>query len=200
MLVAAATAGALTAVAACSSGISASVDTPTRTVTATVTRQAVPSPSITAASSSPGRTSAPHPSAHPVQPTVTVTAASSPATSRSTGAASSAAPQVVIYACDGQPVGRPAGFILACGDGGLALQSLTWSGWGGPTATANGELRQNICIPNCATGGSVSYPAAVTVSGLTGGRYTSLHTTAPTAPDPSSNFRLDLNGPVFVSR
>jgi hypothetical protein len=104
---------------------------------------------------------------------------------------------VVIYDCAGQPVGKPATFILFCGDAGAALQGLTWSGWGGSTASAIGRLRQNTCVPNCAAGGSASYPATVTVSGLTGGRYTSLHINAPSAPTPSTDFRLGLNGPII---
>ena len=61
MLVAVATAGALAAVAACSSGgTSQSVNTPTHTVTATVTHQAAPTPSA--------------PSSRATAPTVTVTA------------------------------------------------------------------------------------------------------------------------------
>jgi hypothetical protein len=130
---------------------------------------------------------------------VTVTAASH-ATASSQGAASSAATQVVIYGCDGQPVVQPAGFVLFCGDAGQALQSLTWSGWGGPTATATGQLREKTCTPNCAVGGTASYSATVTVSGLAGGRYTSMHINAPTAPDPSSDFRLGPNGPVVAPR
>jgi hypothetical protein len=104
----------------------------------------------------------------------------------------------VVHGCDGQLVGRPAGFVLFCGDAGQALQSLAWSGWGGPTTTATGRLREKTCTPNCAAGGTASYSAAVTVSGLTGGRYTSLHINAPSAPDPSSDFRLGLNGPVVA--
>nr|WP_133995159.1 hypothetical protein [Streptomyces sp. 846.5] len=172
-------------------------------MTATVTHQTVPAPRTPAASiTAPAHTSALQTSAHTVQPTVTVTATSPHATpnAHAQGAATSAAPQVVIYGCDGQPVGQPAGFILACGDGGLALQGLAWSGWGGPTATATGQLRGNTCIPNCAAGGSVSYPATVTVRGLTGGRYTSMHIDAPSARGPSDNFSLGLNGPVDVSR
>jgi hypothetical protein len=191
MIVAVTTAGALAGVAACSSGMtSQSVNPPTRTVT--VTHQAAPAPQTTA----PAHTSAPQTSARPVQPTVTVTATSPRATPSSQGAASSAAPEVVIYGCGGQPVGQPAGFVLLCGDGGESLQSLTWSGWGGPTTTATGQLRENTCIPDCATGGSHSYSATVTVSSLTGGLYTSMHINAPSAPDPSLDFRLGLTGPT----
>ena len=204
MIVAVTTAGALAGVAACSSGMtSQSVNPPTRTVTATVTHQAAPAPQTTAPAhtSAPQttvrtRTSAPQAGARPVQPTVTLTATSPRATPSSQGAASSAAPEVVIYGCGGQPVGQPAGFVLLCGDGGESLQSLTWSGWGGPNTTAAGQLRENTCIPDCATGGSHSYSATVTVSGLTGGLYTSMHINAPSAPDPSLDFRLGLTGPT----
>lgn len=197
MLVAVAMAGTLAAVAACSSGMtSQSVKAPTRTVTATVTHQAAPAPSTTVPSAAaPTPTSVPPASAHPVQPTVTVPATSPHAAPSSQGASSPAATQVVIYGCDGQPVGQPTGFVLACGDGGVALQGLTWSGWGGSIATATGLLRGNTCVPNCAVGGSTSNSASVTVSGLTGGRYTSMHISAPGARDPSLDYRLGLNGP-----
>ncbi|WP_157597384.1 hypothetical protein [Streptacidiphilus rugosus] len=160
-------------------------------MTATVTRQAAPTPT-----SAPTHT-VPPTSAHTVQPTATVTATPPRATPTSRGDSSAAATKVVIYGCDGQPIGQPPMFILACGDAGAALQSLTWTGWGGPVATATGQLRQNTCVPNCAAGGAVTYPATVTVSGLTSGRYTSMHITAPGAPAPSSDFKLTQNGPVI---
>ena len=136
-------------------------------------------------------------SAHTLRPTATVTTTPPRTTPTSRGGSSAAATKVVIYGCDGQPVSQATTLILACGDAGAALQSLAWTGGGGPAATATGLLRQNTCVPNCAAGGSVSYPATVTVSGLTRGRYTSRHVNAPGAPTPSSDFRLGLNGPVI---
>ncbi|RAG85019.1 hypothetical protein DN069_13735 [Streptacidiphilus pinicola] len=190
-------AGTLAAVAACSSSVtSQSVKAPTRTVTATVTHQAAPAPSATA-TASPAHISAPPTSEHPVQPTVTATTTPPHAAPSSQGPSPSAATHVVIYGCDGQPVGQPAEFVLACGDGGVALQSLNWSGWGGSTATATGQLRENTCVPNCAVGGSTSNSATVTVSGLTGGRYTSMHISAPGARNPILDYGLRLNGPVI---
>ncbi|RAG85199.1 hypothetical protein DN069_12940 [Streptacidiphilus pinicola] len=191
-MVALAAVGTLAAVTACSSGVTSQSVNPTRTVTATVTHQAAPTPT-----SGPTHTSIPPSSAHAVEPTATVTTVPPRATPTSRGGSSAATTTVVIYGCDGRPVGQPATFILFCGDAGAALQSLAWTGWGGPSATAAGWLRQNTCVPNCAAGGSVSYPATVTVSGLTGGRYTSMHVNAPSAPTPSSDFKLGLNGPVI---
>ncbi len=192
-MVAVAVVGTLAGVAACSSAATSQSINPTRTVTTTVTHQSAPTPGTTA----PTHTSLPPTSAHAVQPTASVAITSPRATPTSRGGSSATATKVVIYDCGAQPVNQPVTFILACGDAGAALEGLGWTGWGEPAATATGRLRQNTCVPNCAAGGSVSYSATVTVSGLTNGRYTSMHINAPSAPAPSSDFRLGLNGPVI---
>ena len=53
--------------------------------------------------------------------------------------------------------------IEASGNGAQAVTGLTWTGWGGPQATATGTLRVSDCQPNCASGKVTGYPATVTV-------------------------------------
>jgi len=49
-------------------------------------------------------------------------------------------------------VQRPAEIALTRA-GRIVLIGLTWSQWGGATATASGELRLAVkCVPNCALG------------------------------------------------
>ncbi|MGE7433165.1 MULTISPECIES: hypothetical protein [Kitasatospora] len=107
-------------------------------------------------------------------------------------------PSAVIYGCDGQPAARPDSFILLCGDGGERLEGMTWSGWGGSTATATGQVWRKSCVPDCATGNVLPYPATVTVSGLNGGSYGSMRVDAPDSPTPAEEFTLDSSGPRVV--
>jgi hypothetical protein len=57
--------------------------------------------------------------------------------------------------------------IEVSGDGTGAVTNLVWSDWGAPHATATGTIRLNNCEPNCAQGKFTSYPATVTLAGLT---------------------------------
>ena len=57
--------------------------------------------------------------------------------------------------------------ITDSGDGSGQLINLVWSHWGDPRATATGTQEINNCDPNCAQGTLASYPATVTVTGLT---------------------------------
>lgn len=97
-----------------------------------------------------------------------------------------------LTACDGSAVSTPAMYVLACADGGRFLDGLHWSAWNAPTSTASGTLLANNCTPNCADGSFVSYPATVSVSGLTGGRYTHMQVDAPGGP---FDYTIGPNGP-----
>ncbi|MFF2743963.1 hypothetical protein ACFVVA_00310 [Kitasatospora sp. NPDC058048] len=108
--------------------------------------------------------------------------------------------RAVLIGCGGLPATEPAYVVLLCGDGGMSLDQLSWAGWGGPTATATGQLWQKRCVPNCAQGGAVPFRATVTVGGLTAGGYSTLHIDAPTAPDRSIDFTVDDQGPLIVQR
>ena len=57
--------------------------------------------------------------------------------------------------------------ITTSGDGSGYVTSLVWTDWGSPHATATGVMKLNNCEPNCAQGKYTSYPATVTLAGLT---------------------------------
>jgi hypothetical protein len=57
--------------------------------------------------------------------------------------------------------------ITTSGDGSGYVTNLVWSDWGAPHATATGTMRLNDCTPSCAEGKYTSYPATVTLAGLT---------------------------------
>ncbi|WP_055553030.1 serine/threonine-protein kinase [Streptomyces kanamyceticus] len=99
--------------------------------------------------------------------------------------------------CGGQALDRPAELLVACGDGGAGLKNLRWTGWGTPVARATGGGWQRICSPSCAEGREAQYSVAVTVSGLNGGRYTTMRVTAPQSPGGAvTDYSLDAYGPT----
>lgn len=59
---------------------------------------------------------------------------------------------------------RPGDIVIACADGGLGVEKLTWTRWGTITATGHGELYENLCQPNCAEGKFGTYPVLVRLS------------------------------------
>ncbi len=67
--------------------------------------------------------------------------------------------------CLGKPQVRPASVVLACGDGNFGVRKLHWSGWGKPTARANGIAYANDCKPFCAAGHFHTYRAVLVASG-----------------------------------
>jgi hypothetical protein len=56
---------------------------------------------------------------------------------------------------------KPKSVTLTCGDGNTVLSGLSWSTFGGTTASASGTFKMNTCEPNCASGKVVSYPVSV---------------------------------------
>ena len=78
-------------------------------------------------------------------------------------AAASARPAGVpkVYNCL-KPQVRPGSFTLACADGNSSLSHLTWSSWTAASAHGTGTQLINDCVPYCAAGKFVSYPAQVT--------------------------------------
>jgi hypothetical protein len=101
--------------------------------------------------------------------------ASGPATASVPVAASSAQPQLpgVINDCTAAPplaqkaVTDPATIVLACADNGIGIEALTWSSWTATGATGAGRVWANDCTPSCAAGKIITYPAAITLSGVT---------------------------------
>jgi hypothetical protein len=59
---------------------------------------------------------------------------------------------------------KPAGIVVACGDGNDRLTHLSWTTWTTTTATGRGVDELNSCTPSCAAGRFVSYPMTVTLS------------------------------------
>jgi hypothetical protein len=76
----------------------------------------------------------------------------------------SAATPLKITNCN-KAASRPKLLTLTCGDGNTVLKGLTWSSFGGATATGKGTFVTNTCEPNCSDGKNVSYPATVKATG-----------------------------------
>jgi hypothetical protein len=97
--------------------------------------------------------------------------------------AGAAAAPPTIPNCFAQAV-EPAAMTIACGDGNLALENVSWQDWGGDTASGSGTMRTNNCETNCAAGVFYTYAVDLTASGLktclSGRRqYTHLEWSAP---------------------
>ena len=99
--------------------------------------------------------------------------ASSPAVSPQSHASPSATPVApapvprVVADCSKAPETlrvRPTGIVIACADGGLGFEKLTWARWGTSGATGQGELYENQCQPDCAEGKFATYPVLVALS------------------------------------
>jgi hypothetical protein len=76
----------------------------------------------------------------------------------------SAASPLKITNCN-KAASRPKLLTLTCGDGNTVLKGLTWSSFGGATASAKGNFVTNTCEPNCSEGKNVSYPVTVKAQG-----------------------------------
>jgi hypothetical protein len=48
----------------------------------------------------------------------------------------------------------------------VTLLSLRWASWGAEGAEGSGTARISTCQPTCATGGTVDFPARITLSGV----------------------------------
>ncbi|MCL2584598.1 MAG: hypothetical protein FWE35_19305 [Streptosporangiales bacterium] len=92
-----------------------------------------------------------------------------PSSSRPSAPATSPALTRVVADCDVASPGlsaRPSGIVIACADGNLGVENMTWSNWGTLAASGQGTLYENLCQPNCAEGKYGKYPVAVTLSGV----------------------------------
>jgi hypothetical protein len=76
----------------------------------------------------------------------------------------SAATPLKITNCN-KAASRPKLLTLTCGDGNTVLKGLTWSSFGGETASGKGTFVTNTCEPNCSEGKNVSYPVSVKAMG-----------------------------------
>lgn len=61
---------------------------------------------------------------------------------------------------------RPSGITLACGDGTSGVDNMTWATWGTSSATGQGDVFANLCVPSCAAGRASFFPVQVTLSGV----------------------------------
>ncbi|MGH2833912.1 MAG: hypothetical protein ACRDK2_14145 [Solirubrobacteraceae bacterium] len=59
---------------------------------------------------------------------------------------------------------QPSTVILTCADAGLSIQKITWSSFGGGTASGTGSAHINSCTPDCAAGKFGDYPVQITAS------------------------------------
>jgi hypothetical protein len=80
-------------------------------------------------------------------------------------AAASASGKVFVTNCTHADF-KPKLIILACGDAGAYVQKLTWSKWNSTGASGKGSYTFKTCTPDCAHGGTKSYPAKVALSKL----------------------------------
>jgi len=88
-------------------------------------------------------------------------AASSAPASRLAPAVATAASGPVLVTCTNKERREPATFVLACADYNSALIHLNWQSWGAASAQATGAWHVNDCVPNCALGTFINYPALV---------------------------------------
>jgi hypothetical protein len=59
---------------------------------------------------------------------------------------------------------EPRTIELACGDGAVVAEDLSWSQWSSGLAVGHGIVDEVSCIPDCANGQDVSYRAALTLT------------------------------------
>jgi hypothetical protein len=111
------------------------------------------------------KTATPASSSSPVTQPPTSTSTSTPASSPSPATQALAG---VVGNCNLAPPlrldVRPATISLACGDGGIGVEKVTWSAWTSSTATGQGSFWENLCQPSCAEGKIATYPVTITLS------------------------------------
>jgi hypothetical protein len=147
--------GAVLAAAAVAGGLELSLSTKPAASSANAGHPAAPGGATSTPGSAPGDVP---PSSHTAPPTTTQppTLPTSPATT-TTAPAGTGLPGVVDDCSGPAPTGtrtavRPASIMIACADGGLRLEDLTWTSWTAKSADAHGVLLANDCTPDCAQG------------------------------------------------
>jgi hypothetical protein len=75
----------------------------------------------------------------------------------------SAQRSTVVVSCSGHQQTSPSSFVLTCADANDALTALHWASWAPGQAFGTGTEKINTCIPDCADGKLVSYPALITL-------------------------------------
>lgn len=87
----------------------------------------------------------------------TAHASSAPASHHSPAVTAASGP--VLVTCTNKQKREPASFVLACADYNSELIRLDWQSWGATSAQATGTWHVNDCVPNCALGTFINYPA-----------------------------------------
>ena len=72
-----------------------------------------------------------------------------------------------VMPCAGKAQLRPKSYVLSCADYNSGIYSIHWITWSPQAAIANATYTFNTCVPYCAAGKSVSYPARVRLSSPT---------------------------------
>jgi hypothetical protein len=65
---------------------------------------------------------------------------------------------------------EPSKIFVACADAGIGAQNLVWHTWYATTAMAAGDVWENDCTPNCASGTIKHYPASITLTNVQASR------------------------------
>jgi hypothetical protein len=105
-----------------------------------------------------------------------------PVPSRSAPAAASAS--AVAFCVGGFPAGAPQycgiepAQIYFSGDESASVREITWSSWKESGAAGRGTWYTQTCLPNCAQGPVIKYPATLTLSAARHGMFTVLVVTA----------------------
>jgi hypothetical protein len=58
---------------------------------------------------------------------------------------------------------RPRTIVVACGDAGFIIESISWSHWGGKSARGSGTGVTKVCLPDCASGGIEKHPVSISL-------------------------------------
>lgn len=75
--------------------------------------------------------------------------------------ASASGKRVVFPARCGGRKTRPSTIVMACGDAGFIIESISWSGWGRGTTSGVGTGVTKTCVPSCAAGGIEKHPISL---------------------------------------
>ena len=76
----------------------------------------------------------------------------------------SSATKVLFPANCGKPTYKPKSIVVACGDANNQITGITWETYGTDVASGKGTAKVNDCKPNCASGKTKSYKAAVSLT------------------------------------
>jgi hypothetical protein len=79
---------------------------------------------------------------------------------------------------------------LACGDDAVVVTGVSWSTWGGATASGRGQLGENTCgtsLQPCAEGHLVFEPATIVLGDLTASALGSSYRSVRVRPLPPNN-------------